>query len=185
MGPSVDRRRFLGFVAGGAAGLGLAACGARNPAAGDQVGRLVSHGIRYRYGPAVRQAAELILPPGVGRRGPRLPVMALFHGGAWAAGGRRRDVWPVARALSLRGYAVWNVDYRTNGTGEGGGWPNTYKDAASAVDLLDVVARRWPIDPASVLTIGWSAGGTLAAWTAARSGLPKGCLLYTSDAADE
>jgi acetyl esterase/lipase len=100
--------------------------------------------------------------------------VALFHGGGWAPGGRRPDVWSVVRSFAHRGYAVWNVGYRVLGTGMGGGWPHTFVDAATAVDLLQEVAGRWPIDPEAVLTVGVSAGGTLATWCAGRSGLPEG-----------
>lgn len=171
---SLSRRGFLSAAAAGAVGLGLAACGASGPGRGVSPGLADRYGVRYRYGDAVRQATDLVLPPGVDHRGARLPVVALFHGGGWAPGSRRADVWPLARAFALRGYAVWNVDYRVLGIGEGGGWPSTFEDTAAAIDLLADVATRWPIDPESVLTAGVSAGGTLAAWAAGREGLPKG-----------
>jgi len=170
----LSRRRFLELAAAGVAGLGLAACGAEGPDGDLARGRAVRYGVRYRYGPSVRQAADLLLPPGIAHRGPRLPVVALFHGGGWSPGGRRPNVWSVVRAFTQRGYAVWNVGYRVLGTGMGGGWPTTFEDAATAVDLLQDVAGRWPIDPDAVLTVGVSAGGTLATWCAGRSGLPEG-----------
>jgi dipeptidyl aminopeptidase/acylaminoacyl peptidase len=75
---------------------------------------------------------------------------------------------PLALDLVGRGFAAWNVDYRASGDG-GGAWPRTFEDVAAAVDLLADVAADHPVDLDRVVTIGHSAGGTLALWAAARS----------------
>jgi acetyl esterase/lipase len=73
---------------------------------------------------------------------------------------------PIAEDLVGRGWAVWNIEYRR--VGAGGGWPDTFRDVATAVDLLDLLAERHPLDLSRLLLIGHSAGGHLAWWLAGR-----------------
>jgi acetyl esterase/lipase len=77
---------------------------------------------------------------------------------------------PLARDLAQRGVAAWNVEYRRVGQ-EGGGWPGTFEDVASAVDHLAKIAE---VDAGRLATCGHSAGGQLALWLAARHRLPAG-----------
>ena len=115
--------------------------------------------------------ADLYLP--VLADGGRCPVVVLIHGGYWRSAYDRSLMRPLALDLARRGIAAWNVDYRASGDG-GGGWPRTFEDVAAAVDLLVDVAADHPVDLDRVATVGHSAGGTLALWTAARPGLPTG-----------
>jgi acetyl esterase/lipase len=64
------------------------------------------------------------------------------------------------------------VEYRR--VGRGGGWPTTLEDVAAALDVLPDLpgADRWDLDDLTV--VGHSAGGHLAAWSAARHRLPPG-----------
>jgi acetyl esterase/lipase len=73
----------------------------------------------------------------------------------------------VARDLVARGRAVWNVDYRRMGGGQGGGWPQTFDDVAAAVDHLAGLADP-RLDLGDVVLVGHSAGGQLALWAASR-----------------
>jgi acetyl esterase/lipase len=125
----------------------------------------------FRYGGATSQAADLYLPAAAD--GVRHPVVVLIHGGYWRSAYDRSLMRPLALDLVGRGVAAWNVDYRASGDG-GGGWPRTFEDVAAAVDLLAGVAADHPVDLGRVVTVGHSAGGTLALWTAARPGLPAG-----------
>lgn len=119
------------------------------------------------YGPEFSQAGELYLPAGEGP----FPTVVLIHGGWWTAMFDRRQVVPLAEDLVSRGFAVWNIDYRSIGE-PGGGWPGTFEDVAAAVDA---VADLDPaIDTSRVMIVGHSAGGHLATWTAHRSVLPDG-----------
>ncbi|AEA26646.1 hypothetical protein Psed_4491 [Pseudonocardia dioxanivorans CB1190] len=132
--------------------------------------------IRLAYGSDPSQFGELSLPPdGVDVRG----TVVVVHGGFWRA---RYDLAlgrPLATTLASAGFAAWNVEYRR--VGLGGGWPATFEDLAAAVDLLGdlagsdggaVAAGRIDLD--RVVALGHSAGGHLAAWLAARPGLPAG-----------
>ncbi|CAN5762981.1 alpha/beta hydrolase [soil metagenome] len=98
------------------------------------------------------------------------PVVVLVHGGFWQSGFDRSLMDPLVPSLLAEGWAAWNIDYRP--VGDGGGWPATFTDVADAVDLLDRMAPELLFDLDRVAMVGHSAGGTLALWSAARSGLP-------------
>ncbi len=78
----------------------------------------------------------------------------------------RRTLLRLGAAAS-GGYAVWNVEYRSVGTG--GGFPNTFLDAAAAIDAIH--GTRYDKD---VVVVGYSAGGILAAWAASRTSATPG-----------
>jgi acetyl esterase/lipase len=72
----------------------------------------------------------------------------------------------LARAIALRGWAAWNIEYRRVGPfGGGGGWPTTFSDVGNAIDHVAALAGT---DASRVVTCGHSAGGHLALWAAAR-----------------
>ncbi|RZS82669.1 prolyl oligopeptidase family protein [Motilibacter rhizosphaerae] len=125
-----------------------------------------------RYGDDPVQYAELSLPTGPSTR---LPVVVVLHGGFWKAAYGSELGAPLAEDLVRHGVAAWNVEYRR--VGAGGGWPETLLDVAAAVDLLATegqAAAEGRLDLSKVVAVGHSAGGQLAAWTAARGRLPAG-----------
>jgi pimeloyl-ACP methyl ester carboxylesterase len=125
--------------------------------------------LRSTYGPDPRQFGELRLPPG---KGP-FPVAVVVHGGCWHK--RFADLTimsPLASALTARGFATWNIEYRMLGD-PGGGWPGTFQDWGAATDHLRTLARTYPLDLKRVVAVGHSAGGHAAAWLATRPGIPK------------
>ena len=87
---------------------------------------------------------------------------------------------PLAAALTEEGIATWNIEYRRLGN-DGGGWPGTFRDVASAADLLRTLAREHALDLTRVIAIGHSAGGHLAMWLAARPKMPQGSDVYSSN----
>lgn len=125
--------------------------------------------VPYRYGDDEAQVADLRLPP---QGSPVTGVVILMHGGYWQAGYDRSLEDAVAADLVADGYAVWNLDYRA--VGAGGGWPATFQDVATGVDLLAQAAREHDLSLAQLAIVGHSAGGTLALWAAARHRLPPG-----------
>ncbi|MEV7076339.1 alpha/beta hydrolase family protein [Streptomyces sp. NPDC091972] len=148
----------------------------------DTIEKLVSarSGVRYddaedgrravrtiAYGTEPSQTGELYLPAGDGP----FPIVVLIHGGWWTAMFDRRQTVHLAQDLVSRGFAVWNVDYRSIGE-PGGGWPGTFEDVAAAVDA--VVGLDPAVDSGRVLVVGHSAGAHLATWTAHRASLPDG-----------
>lgn len=169
MMPGMPRRSLVRRVLGLGA-LGLAAVAGTGSCAAAAPGR------RIDYGAGASHFGELSLPPG---SGPVRGTVVVVHGGFWRSSYGLELGRPLADDLVGRGYAAWNVEYRrVGGRGvEAGGWTATFDDAAAAVDALagpvaDAAGGR--IDPARVVAVGHSAGGHLAAWLAARPGLPPG-----------
>ena len=120
----------------------------------------------HSYGNHPSQVGELFLPSGEGP----FAVAVVVHGGYWKAMYDRSLMNDVCIDLAAYGLAAWNVEYRR--VGGGGGWPTTFEDVAACVDLLaDLDA---PLDLTHVASVGHSAGGQLAFWTAARPTLPSG-----------
>jgi acetyl esterase/lipase len=123
-------------------------------------------GRSFSYGEHRSQTAELFLPPGAGPH----PVVVTIHGGSWQKRYGKAVMRSLAADLVRRGRAVWNIEYRR--LGEGGGWPATFADVASAIDRLAGV--RAPLDLEDLTVLGHSAGGQLALWAAGRARLPAG-----------
>jgi acetyl esterase/lipase len=120
--------------------------------------------LRASYGFTPLQVGELRVPPG---KGP-FPVVVVIHGGCWLKGeATMRIMAPLATALTARGFATWNIEYRQLGD-EGAGWPGTFEDWAMAIDHLRVLAKTEPLDLRRVITLGHSAGSLGAEWLALR-----------------
>ncbi len=121
------------------------------------------------YGPAPHQFAELWLPEGPGPH----RTLVMIHGGCWLADLPGTELMAyLSEDLRRHGYAVWSIDYRRIGD-EGGGYPGTFIDAATAIDKLKEIAPTEKLDLSKLVAIGHSAGGHLATWSAARPRLPK------------
>ena len=89
-----------------------------------------------------------------------------------------RNSEPLADALRDENIATWNVEYRCVDQ-LGGGWPGTFLDVGRATDHLRTMAKHHELDLDRVITIGHSAGGHLALWTAGRHKLPECSPLWT------
>jgi acetyl esterase/lipase len=112
------------------------------------------------YGPHPEQVAELWLPAD---GEPPHPAVVLIHGGCWRAEYGRDLGYRVAADLTVRGLAVWNVEYRRLDCG--GDWPVPLEDVVAAVSALPEA-----LDPERVALAGHSAGGHLALLAANRVG---------------
>lgn len=124
---------------------------------------------RIHYGSFASQFGDLRLPTG---KGP-FPVVVGIHGGWWRAAHGLETQAHLCAALTAEGYATWNIEYRRIGE-KGGGWPGTLFDVGSAVDWLYELKRTFPLDLSRTSAVGFSAGGHLALWAAARHKLPTG-----------
>jgi len=120
----------------------------------------MTHGIRYGAGEF--HFGDLRVPTG---RRPH-PVVVVIHGGFWRAAYDLTHTAEMAEALTHRGVATWNIEYRRIGH-QGGGYPGTLDDVASAVRHLARIAPDHGLDPHRIVAAGHSAGGHLALWLAA------------------
>ncbi|GAA1882515.1 alpha/beta hydrolase family protein [Williamsia serinedens] len=112
---------------------------------------------------------DLYLPAGAHARD-SLPLVVLIHGGGWTARYGAATFDSLARALAVKGLAVFNIEYRR--LGSGGGWPTTFTDVAAATDFVPTLDRENPvIDASSSTVVGHSAGAQLAVWVGTRGRL--------------
>jgi acetyl esterase/lipase len=130
------------------------------------------------YGVAQTQSIDVFIPANPGAH----PVAILIHGGCWSAlpNAGREQLRHVGSELAKSGIAVWSIGYR-RANEPGGGYPGTYLDVATAVDLLRSVAPRHNLDLKRTVMVGHSAGGHLALWAAGRRNLPDASRLRTDD----
>lgn len=131
-----------------------------------------AHGVptSIPYATGAHRFGELTLPAGDVRG-----LVVVVHGGFWRHAYDLSLGRPLAADLAAHGLAAWNIEYRR--VGGGGGWTATFDDVAAAVDALagpvqEAAGGLLPLD--RVVGLGHSAGGHLAAWLAARPGLPPG-----------
>jgi acetyl esterase/lipase len=118
---------------------------------------------RHAYGTHPDQHADLRLPAG---HGPH-PTVVVIHGGFWRAAFTKENTTAVAIALTRRGFATWNVEYRR--VGSGGGYPTTLEDVRAA---CRAAARGDETDTTRFVAFGHSAGGHLALWALADGAAP-------------
>ncbi|HEX2904107.1 MAG TPA: alpha/beta hydrolase [Jatrophihabitans sp.] len=151
------RRWLLGTLGSLAIG-GLAGCSGRpHPAARDTAGVDALPFQQYSYGDDPAQWGRLYRPSGRSAG-----TVVVIHGGFWRSEYGAELGTPLAQDLARRGWTAWNIEYRR--VGNGGGWPNTLTDVGAAIDRLATLE----VDTTKVIALGHSAGGQLAAWSAAR-----------------
>lgn len=129
---------------------------------------------RLPYGDDPWQFGDLRVPGGPGPH----PVVVVVHGGFWREAYSLDYISHMCAALTAEGLATWNIEYRRLGP-QGGGWPGTFHDVASALEHLRQIADRHDLDLTRVVPVGHSAGGHLALWLAARRRIPAGDPLYS------
>jgi acetyl esterase/lipase len=126
------------------------------------------------YGPAPLQYVEFFKPDG---NGP-FPIVVLIHGGCFMNKyGGVPQMRAMAGALVAKGAAVWNVEYRALDA-PGGGYPGTFLDVRSAMDLLVAQSKSRHLDTHRLVVVGHSAGAPLSLWAAGRGRLPESSPLY-------
>ncbi len=130
---------------------------------------------RIPYGADPSQFGDLWLPaaPAHGKA----PLVVFFHGGWWKSAYDLGYAGYLCAALKRAGVATWSVEYRRVGA-TGGGWPNTFLDAAAGLEFITTLARSYPLDLTRVITMGHSAGGHLAFWIAGRHHVAPGSAVY-------
>ena len=118
---------------------------------------------RVAYGSDPNQFLDLRLPA---TKRKSFPLVINIHGGFWRAKYDLAHAAHLCAALTRKGIATANVEYRRVGN-EGGGWPGTFTDIRSAYRFLRQNAGSYWGDANRVVVIGHSAGGQLALCLAA------------------
>jgi acetyl esterase/lipase len=124
--------------------------------------------VRLPYGTDPNQFADLRLPK---TKGP-FPVVMNIHGGFWRAKYDLAHAGHLCAALTTKGFATWNIEYRRVGN-PNGGWPATFEDIRNAYRYLPQIAKQYNFDSTKILVIGHSAGGQLALSLAAHESTLK------------
>jgi acetyl esterase/lipase len=124
---------------------------------------------RLAYGGDPNQFGDIRVPKG---NGP-FPSVMFVHGGFWRAKYDLAHASHLCAALTARGIATWNIEYRRVGN-PGGGWPGTFQDIRSAFRYLGQVASRYKLDTNKMIVMGHSAGAELALCLASRESAMRG-----------
>jgi acetyl esterase/lipase len=117
---------------------------------------------RIRYGSAEPQFGDLRIPKD---KGPH-PVVMNIHGGFWRNKYDLTHAGHLCAALTSKGIATWNLEYRRVGD-EGGGWPGTFEDIVNGYRFVSELAKRYNFALDRLAVMGHSAGGQLALCLAA------------------
>lgn len=111
---------------------------------------------RLPYGSDPNQFGELRVP----KTGGPFPVIVIIHGGYWRAKYDLTHTGHCCAALTAKGLATWNLEYRRVGN-PGGGWPGTFEDVRSGYRFVSQIAKRYNLDGSKLVVAGHSAGGQL------------------------
>jgi acetyl esterase/lipase len=117
---------------------------------------------RLSYGSDPNQFGDLRVP----KSGGPFPVVMNIHGGFWRSKYDLAHAGHLCAALTAKGLATFNLEYRRVGN-KGGGWPGTFEDTAAGFRFLPQIAKRYKLDTNRVVIMGHSAGGQLALCLAA------------------
>lgn len=117
---------------------------------------------RLAYGSDPNQFLDLRLPKS---KAPH-PLVINIHGGFWRAKYDLRHAGHLCAALTTKGIATANLEYRRVGN-EGGAWPNTFSDIRAGYRFMRMIARARNLDKQRIVIMGHSAGGQLALCLAA------------------
>jgi acetyl esterase/lipase len=120
-------------------------------------------GIRIAYGTDPNQFFDLRLPA---QKKEVHPLVINIHGGFWRARYNLDHASHLCAALTAKGLATANLEYRRVGN-EGGAWPGTFADIRAAYQFVVQHAAEHHLDASKIVVIGHSAGGQLALCLAA------------------
>jgi acetyl esterase/lipase len=121
---------------------------------------------RLAYGPDPNQFLDLRLPSPKEKSKAPHPLIINIHGGYWRAKYNLEHAGHLCAALTAKGLATANLEYRRVGN-DGGAWPGTFADLRSAYHFLVQNAPAHNLDPRKIVVMGHSAGGQLALCLAA------------------
>jgi acetyl esterase/lipase len=127
--------------------------------------------LRLGYGADPNQFVDIRLPK---NKEQSCSVMNI-HGGYWRAKYDLLHCGHLCAALTTKGCATWNIEYRRVGN-PGGGWPGTFEDIGNAYRFIKQIAPRYSLDPSRIIVMGHSAGAQLALCLAAHEPSVHGAL---------
>jgi acetyl esterase/lipase len=116
---------------------------------------------RLDYGTDPNQFGDLRLPAGGSGAVAPFPVVMNIHGGFWRAKYSLDHAGHLCAALTAKGVATWNLEYRRVGNPHGG-WPGSFEDIRSGFRFIAQIAGKYKLNAQKVLVMGHSAGGQLA-----------------------
>jgi acetyl esterase/lipase len=122
---------------------------------------------RLPYGSDPNQFLDLRIPPVKEKGKVPFPLAINIHGGFWRAKYTLDHAGHLCAALTAKGLATANLEYRRVGN-EGGAWPNSFADIRAGYSFLVQNAHPHNFDLRKILVMGHSAGGQLALCLAAR-----------------
>lgn len=121
---------------------------------------------RIAYGSDANQFLDLRLPPHREKDKGPFPLVINLHGGFWRARYSLDHAGHLCAALTAKGLATANLEYRRVGN-EGGAWPGTFADIRAGYAFLVQSAKHYDLDAQKIVIMGHSAGGQLALCLAA------------------
>ena len=108
------------------------------------------------------------------------PAILIIHGGGWRSGNRTQH-YPLAQRLASLGYVCFTPEYRLSTEAL---YPAAVHDLKSAIRWVGANAKKYNVDTTQIVSLGFSAGGQLAALLGTTGGNPRfegdGCFLNHS-----
>ncbi|MBK1810744.1 alpha/beta hydrolase [Clostridium sp. YIM B02505] len=98
------------------------------------------------------------------------PVLVFFFGGGFLFGDKRGTQLEIPLLARELGFAVVSVNYTLSSEGE---YPRLVYDVKSSIRYLRANAEQYGLDSKKIITIGFSAGGTLSALLGTTSGVKE------------
>ncbi|WP_026997715.1 alpha/beta hydrolase [Flectobacillus major] len=97
------------------------------------------------------------------------PAILIIHGGGWRSGNRTQHI-PLAQKLASLGYITFTAEYRLSTEAL---YPAAVNDLKAALRWIRANAKTYGLDTTKIASLGFSAGGQLAALIGNTNNMPK------------
>lgn len=111
-----------------------------------------------KYGTHEKQKLDIYWPKDAK---PNIPVLVIFHGGAWRTGDQTNDLGYMKNTLNeilANGFVIASVDYRFSTQSV---FPQIVQDCNAGLEFIYQNAEKYGIDKDRISAMGFSAGGHL------------------------